>query len=174
MPNNSLSGLLSAIINNPKYPTKEKILNKPLKHKREIIEAVKLWKKEYWKEAKTANPREKFETLKLLLDNIAFTYDKPVNVEFIPEITSCCYNPRTQTIAINNTTSIISALHEMAHHLFGASELKACRWSIWLFKKTFPIAYSKLIWNKHMLIKPTSICPTHQIGFPSDSTTSSE
>jgi len=172
MPNISLSRLLSAIVGDSVYPTKEKILAKPIKHKRGVIQIIKTWKDD-WKTAKDQNPREKFESIKILLTHLAESYNKPVNVEFIPELPSCCYNLKTQTISINGTTSIISALHEMAHHLFGSSELKACRWSIWLFKKTFPIAYSKLIWNQHMLVRPTPICPTHQIESPGDSTISS-
>lgn len=170
MPNISISDIMGSSM----YPTKEKILNKPIKHRREIINIVKNWKIDEWLEARSSNPREKFEAIKFLLNNIALAYSKQVNVEFVPEILSCCYRPETRTISINHTVSIISALHELAHHLFGASELKACRWSIWLFKKTFPIAYSKLVWKQHLLIRPTPICPTHQIASPGNSMISSE
>jgi len=174
MQNISLSRLLSAIVGGPKYPTKEQIVGQTILHKKGIIAIVKRWKKENWKTAKAGSPRNKFDALKILIEMITAIYGKPVNVEFVPELPSCCYNPQKKTISVNASVSIISALHELAHHLFDASELKACRWSIWLFKKTFPIAYSKLIWNQHLLIKPTPTCPTHQIESPSDSTTLSE
>lgn len=174
MPNISPADLLANTVGRIAYPTKEEIIAKPIKHKREVINVVRHWKKENWLPARQSNPLEKFAVIKDLLSNIAFAYGEQVNVEFIPNLPSCGYDPRTQTIFINNTVSIISSLHELAHHLFGDSELKACRWSIWLFKKTFPKAYSKLIWNQHMLVKPTPICPTRQIASPGDSTISSE
>lgn len=170
MPNINLTELLGGSI----YPTKEKILASPIKHKREIVKTVKSWKTEEWMDARNMSPREKFEVIKSLLNNISLAYEKPVNVEFVPELPSCCYNPQTLTISINGTVSIISSLHELAHHLFGASELKACRWSIWLFKKTFPKAYAKLVWNQHTLVRSTPTCPTQQIASPGDSTISSE
>ncbi len=156
-----------------RYPTKEKILANPPKHKREIIQLTKQWKKETWDEARQSNPRGKFEAIKSLVDTIAFAYDKPVTVEFTPDTPiGCHYTPADHTIVIDAHVSIISALHELAHHLFGASELKACRWSVWLFRKVFPKAYSQLIWNQHMLVKPT--CPTQQIESTSASMNLSE
>ena len=165
--------LLSELLRGLPYPTKEEILAEPTKHKREIIKLTKAWKKEVWNEARQSNPSDKFEALKNLLDAIAFAYNKPVTIEFVPDTPiGCHYKPTDHTIVIDAHVSIISALHELAHHLFGDSELKACRWSVWLFKKVFPRAYAKLVWNQHMLIKPT--CPTQQIESISDSTISSE
>lgn len=136
-----------------KYPTKEEILEREVKFKEGVILLVEGWKNLNWKEAKKKNPRDKFNSIKTLLDSLAVHYEKPVRVEFTPELQSCCYIPAANTIAINHTCSIISALHEFAHHLFGTSERKACRWSVWLFKKTFTKAFEKLEWNGHMLVK---------------------
>ena len=52
--------------------------------------------------------------------------------------------------------SIISLFHELAHHLFGPDELTACRWSVWLYQLRFRKDYNKLVWNKHLLVKPLS------------------
>jgi len=131
----------------PNYPTKEEILEKEQKFKPETIEIIKTWKKIEW------NAEKSFESLKALAKVLASIYEKPVRVEFVSNYPTCCYQPATQTIIINNSTSIISLLHEFAHHLYGPSELKACRWSVWLFKKTFPKSYAKLKWQGHMLIK---------------------
>ncbi len=169
----TLAELLAGVAGQVQYPTKEQILERPPKHKREIINAVKHWKAENWKAAKGASPREKFEAIKDIINNIAFAYGKQVNVEFVPDTPIGCHlNPQTNTITIDDNLSIISALHELANHLFGKSEIKACRWSIWLFKKTFPKEYSRLIWQDHMLVKPT--CPTQKIAAPGDSMISSE
>jgi len=49
--------------------------------------------------------------------------------------------------------SIISALHELGHHLFGSDELDACRYAIGLFKAGFPRAFEKLQWKGHLLVR---------------------
>ena len=168
----TLQDILARVAGQVQYPTKEQILEKPIKHKRAIITIVKDWKAE-WKEVRNQTPREKFDAIKRLIGLIAFAYNKDISVEFVPDTPiDCHYNPQTNTITIDNRVSIISALHELAHALFGGSEIKACRWSIWLFKKTFPKAYNRLVWDRHMLVRPT--CPTNQIASPSDSTISSE
>lgn len=136
-----------------KYPTKEEIMDHEIKYKEETIKVITLWKKDSWKEAKKGSLREKFESLKLILNKLAEIYEKPVNIEFAPEKPSCCYMPVFRLISINSSCSIISSFHELAHHLFGSNEKRACRWSVWLFKKTFNKAFEKLIWQNHLLIK---------------------
>jgi hypothetical protein len=114
---------------------------------------VKDWKKAVWQDKEHIELHNKFIKLKVLAIALGVFYEKPVNVEFIPQLGTCSYNPKNQTIFINESTSIISLLHEFAHHRFGSNELKACRWSVWLFKKTFPKAFQKLKWKGHMLKK---------------------
>jgi len=127
-----------------KYPTKEKIMAVEQKFKPEVLKAVKYWKKEWWK------PTKNDKSIYFLLTRLSQLYNKPLCITNLP--TDSHYNHLTQTINLHNT-SVITALHEFAHHLFGSSELKACRWSVWLFKKTFPKSFSKLKWKGHMLIK---------------------
>jgi hypothetical protein len=135
------------------YPTKETIMETPQLHKPTVIRAVRDWKRTMWYPVRQEGPGPKFEALSSLAQNIAQLYQKPVNVEYAPELPSCMYRPMTHTIYINASLSIISTLHELAHHLFGADETKACRWSIWLFKKTFKKSFDTLEWQGHMLIK---------------------
>jgi len=140
------------------YPTKEQIMDKPHSHKPDVIRLCIQWKKEVWFPLRATEPTEqqKFEALKTLLQRIAAEhYNKPVEVDYQPEIGSCCYQPALNRITINKSLSILSSLHELAHHLFGNSETKACRWSVWLFKKSFPKAFRGLEWKGHMLVKPT-------------------
>jgi len=140
------------LINRTQYPTQEQIMSSPVKHKKEVIETTKTWRKEIWKEKKNGNPREKFEALSTLISRIVNIYDKPVTVIFEPDgIIGCCYHTQTKTIVIDRTLSVISTLHELAHHLFGRSETQACRWSVWLFKKVWPLAFTKLRWEGHLL-----------------------
>lgn len=137
-----------------KYPSQEEIMGTPHTHKPEVIKLVKSWKREYWKNVKGESDEQKFIALKALLQRIASeAYQRPVEVDYQPDVPSCCYHPQMNRITVNKSLSIISSLHELAHHLFGPSELKACRWSVWLFKKTFPKAYDQLEWRGHMLVK---------------------
>lgn len=148
-----LQGLIPGL---PVYPTKEAILAEPMPtHKPAVIALTKQWKREVWKISKSGSPEQRFEALKTLLNRIAVEhYQKPVEVVYSPGIPSCAYNQVLNRIMINESLSIISSLHELAHHLFGPDETKACRWSVHLFKKTFPKAYAGLEWRGHTLIKP--------------------
>jgi hypothetical protein len=63
------------------------------------------------------------------------------------------YDPVANTILLDhNHPSIVSTLHEFWHSVIGESELEACRFSVWLFKETFPKSYEELKWKGHMLI----------------------
>jgi hypothetical protein len=66
------------------------------------------------------------------------------------------YCPATKTITLNGRYSIVTFLHETAHHLFGPSEYTACAWSLALFKRVFPVSFSHLKWVDHMCFKPNS------------------
>lgn len=121
--------------------------------KPETIKAVKEWKRTIWREEKDKDMPSRFGALEDLVEKLAEIYQSPVEIEYESDIESCCYHPETKTIYMNDSVSIISLLHEFAHHLYGADETKACKWSVWLFKKTFPIAFSKLEWKGHMLVK---------------------
>ena len=139
---------------NLSYPTPENIMTNPVKHKKETLALAKKWRKETWSIKKRGSPAERFEAVVGLLTSIADLYNKPVTIKL--EVDSAIgprYVIATQTIIIDQKLSIITALHELAHHLFGNNEIRACRWSIWLFKKVWPIAFDKLTWNGHLRIK---------------------
>jgi len=146
------------------YPTKEQILEKEVMFKKPVIETIYEWKKQYFVDGiwRNMSNNEKNKSLKKLIFKIVdkytiFPQTNPTKVEIQKNKDPCCeINGITgvNTIFLDqNKPSIISTLHELAHALFGESELKACRWSIWLFKKTFPKSYEDLKWDKHMLIK---------------------
>lgn len=150
----TITELLEAMRGASRYPTKEAIINEEHLHKPEVIKAVKQWKRETWREVKNAEPERRFEALSMLCHKLAEIYRKPLQaVMFHPASPSCSYTATTRTINLNHSLSIISTLHEFAHHAFGPDETKACRWSVWLFKKTFPKAYEQLDWQGHTLVK---------------------
>lgn len=134
------------------YPTQEEILAAKPKFKKGTTTIVKKWKKENIKEWKYKSNEEKIKLLKKLIKSLEDIYEKPVK-EVITNYDDM-YDEKEQTIYLNKTKpSIISTLHEFAHHILGHSELKACMWSIWLFKECFPGLYNNLKWEKHLLVK---------------------
>jgi hypothetical protein len=133
------------------YPTKEEILETEVKFKEETLGIVHEWKGQYYTNGKW-KITDKNAALTELLKRISLFYKKPVEITIADYEPS--YSPDEHTIYLNaERPSIVSSLHELAHHLKGNSELTACRWSVWLFKKTFPEAYEKLVWEGHMLRK---------------------
>ena len=137
-----------------KYPTKEQIIENPIKIKKLTIAIIIIWKKELWSKVKNKKNIEKFYALQELIRKLEEVYQKPIKeIKYNPETESCSYKPLEKTIVINKSVSIISTLHEFAHHLYGPSELKTCRWSVEVFKQTFPKAIKNLEWKGHMLMK---------------------
>lgn len=135
------------------YPTKEEILKEKPIFEDGTIPITKLWKREVMKTWKKDNNSTKISNLKILITFLSKIHNKnPPTVLLDANIDY--YNVPTKTIFLSyKNPSIISALHETAHHLFGSSEKKACQWSIWLFKECFPDSYKKLNWKGHLLTK---------------------
>lgn len=66
-----------------------------------------------------------------------------------------CYVPALRTVILRGRTSVISALHEFCHCLYGPSEHQACRWSLNLFSRCFPRSWGRLRFEDHMARKPS-------------------
>ena len=140
------------------YPTRDQIMDSPPKHKPEVLRIVKSWKNDEWYMGRRRADRRKFEALALLIDRIAMFYGKPVEISFDGNPpyfgrTSGASFYNDDRIFLAGPPSILTALHELAHHLFGPDELKACRWSVHLFKKIFPKAFARLRWEGHTLVR---------------------
>lgn len=137
------------------YPTPEEIMASEVKHKAGAIKILRMWKHVWKSKQASATVDEKLTMFDALLEALAEEYNKPVQLQYHPDAYSCYYVPAVKTVYINSSFSIISTLHEFAHHLYGPSEKQACRWSVWLFKKVFPKAFAKLTWKGHLLVKPS-------------------
>lgn len=134
------------------YPTKKQILKIDPKVSKKIIRVVNIWKDTYFTKWSKLTNNKKADKLNTLILAIALITNKEIPI--IKKGDRYKYNPETKTIYQNpKKPSIISSLHELAHHFYGKSELKACRWSINIFKKCFPKEYKKLEWKGHTLIK---------------------
>jgi hypothetical protein len=131
------------------YPTKEKIMapHTP-QFTAEDIETVKNWKKLYFKGWSKLDLGVKITALKHLIHLLS------PNVYTVSGETYC-YIPNHQPLIMLDTEnpSILSTLHEIGHARYGSSELKACRFSVWLFKICFPRSFEQLSWDGHMLKK---------------------
>lgn len=137
---------------NGNYPTKEQILNNEIIFRKKTIDTIIKWKEKYFNDNKWKET-DKNQALIELLTVLGLIYNKPVNIEMDTNFIFA-YDPEVQTIYLNSSKpSIISSLHEFAHHIKGNNEYEACGWSVWLFKKTFPESYKKLKWNGHLLTK---------------------
>ena len=134
------------------YPPKEEILKTKPKFRNEVILITKLWKATSMKTWKKDPNWVKITKLEILINSLIALYrKKPVE---ILRSSFYAYHPKSQMIRVDQwNPSIISSLHETAHYLFGSSELKACRWSYWLFATCFPKSLEKLSFNGHMLKK---------------------
>ena len=134
-----------------KYPTKEEILKIPVSFKDKTHEVIKVWSKKYLPEWKVQNTKWKHMALFALIQGLCKAYDKPCNIQSGDEY---AYGTSNGTLYVDkNKASILSVLHEFGHHLYGPSELSACRWSVQLFKISFPKTYESLVWDGHMLKK---------------------
>ena len=136
-----------------KYPTSQEIMEKPVKYKQNMVNTVNSWKLVDFINWKQKSNKDKLQALYRLLTGLSIVYNKPLCVIYGHEFH---YQPANSTIMLDSQNpSIISTLHEFGHHILGPSETKACRWSVWLFKRIFPKSFAKLqfIPNSHMLCK---------------------
>lgn len=125
-----------------KYPSSEEILNNPINHKKEVLQTIYEWK--------LSNRKLNNEIALInLINALSKIYNVQVNLKFNAKWAH--FNQETNTIHLANK-SILTALHEFAHKVYGSSEFKACRWSAWLFIKSFPERMRKMEWKGHLLI----------------------
>lgn len=138
------------------YPNAKEII-KELKPVDDIVKTiVNIWKKNYYiKKWKQTSEMDKRKNLVYLIECLSqyFLPSQRLPVKFKWE-DNWNYIPKTNTITgKKENLSIISALHELGHAIYGISELKACVFSIEIFKACFPKEFKKLKWEGHMLMK---------------------
>jgi len=132
------------------YPSMNEILAEKPEIIPEIIQTVQKWKETEFNGWPTFSNSKKLNKLRLLMEKIIPT----LNYSFENAFYYACNRQNRIIYSNQNNPSIISSLHEVGHALFGPSELKACRFSIWIFKDLFPKSFNKLKTDKHMLKNP--------------------
>jgi hypothetical protein len=146
------------------YPSTVPI-NEDLEYRQETIDLMEKWKteikpfrpKEYSKEA----VKERKRKYQWLTDRLSEIYKIRKPRIIVGNITkqswekagssgSSNYKPLSHTITINGKFSVLTLLHEYSHAR-SFDETDAVLWSVNLFKRTFPVSYSKLHGEGHTL-----------------------
>ena len=137
------------------YPTKEEILKNLMLPDEDERKVITKWKEENYIKGqwKKKNNQEKLDALKdLIIELNIANREEPIH---IVEGGMWAYMPNQNTITMDvGRPSIISALHELGHHIYGSPELLACQYSIGIFYHKFRKSYEKLEWDGHMLRLP--------------------
>jgi len=140
-------------------------INEDLSYRPETIRVMEEWRdrikpfrpKEYSQEA----IKEKLKKFKWLSDKLSAIYHinpPKIKVGTITEETwntpgssgSSYYNLANHSITINGKFSVITFIHEFGHSR-GFDEIDTTMWSVNLFKRIFPVSFSKLQGQGHML-----------------------
>jgi hypothetical protein len=128
------------------YPTADEVLAAPeLTYRPEVVRFVFAWKREWQGRRRTP------DAIGALLRGLADVYQTPVDVTFMSGASDSA-DLRGHITLNADHLSVITALHEFAHHRFGASEMKACRWSVQLFRKTFPRTFARGRFVGHVFV----------------------
>jgi len=139
----------------PRYPTPEQIMERRFVYKRGVIPATRSWKRRFFQRRwRNLSDKDKFTVIAYLLTTIDTIYNPngQGGLRSVIPGPRACYIPLEQIIVLD-APSIVSALHELGHHLFGASELTACRFSAQLFQRVFPRQFNRLTWQGHLLVR---------------------
>jgi len=118
--------------------------------KPEVIEALRLWKKCWYKKWGELHQTEKYQRLNLLIEDIWKIEKKEYEYSIVANDYYAWHPGRKTLLVDSDRPSIISTLHEISHSLYGESELTACRYSVWLFKTVFPQSFNSLNIHGHM------------------------
>lgn len=146
-------GLMQMIgaLNGRTYPTSVSQVLGEVKYKAETLQAVKEFKAmEGWKKRCTDITLKK-AAYDFLHGKLKEIYNKQTLLTYADDWGTIStpgssggssYSPATDTICLVGRASVVTYLHEFAHAL-GMSEVRACRWSLNLFKQVFPKLFER-------------------------------
>ena len=141
----------------PNYPASvAEILDPSMKFRPGVIAAVKRFKRAKPYRGSLDERKLKFTALHQDLCRI---FGKTTTLIFGTldgsDSGSSCFSPAADTITLKGKLSVVTYLHEFAHAL-GRDERGACRWSVNLFKRTFPVLFSRCQHDGHTLRRPAA------------------
>lgn len=137
------------------YPTADQIQARmeTMEAPSDLLHALTYWRVQYGPVYRTGDAQTRHRCLLTLAASMA-----PTGAFIAPGVApGYTYAHDTKTLYLGPRPSIISTLHEVAHAHLGASELDVCALSVLLFKTVYPRAYRKLVWQGHMLVKPSAL-----------------
>ena len=135
------------------YPeTASEVIDEKIKYKKEVISAMKAFKKEKPYRGTLDEREAKFQRLNEKLNEIYHKNTKLIfeNIDGSRSDLSR-YNIVLDEITLSGKLSIVTYLHEYAHSIFGISERKAVSWSLNSFKRIYPILFENLSQEQHMV-----------------------
>jgi hypothetical protein len=138
------------------YPkTVNEVLDSSMRFNAAALAAVKGFARAKPWRGTLAERRQKIVRLYAEL-SAAYSIDPPRIVfadDGIEDSTFSRYSCVERTIILSGTPSVVTALHEYAHHR-GMNERDACRWSINLFRRVWPNAFARCRHDGHVLRSP--------------------
>lgn len=144
------------------HPSKP-IWDDTMKFRKGVISALKEFKTNC---PYSAGLEKRKEGLQALLDEFGVVYNMDVPVlEFTepdePTSFKSHYIAAEHKIVMVGKLSIITFLHEFAHSQ-GKDETGAVKWSLSLFKRVFPRAFTRLVAQDHCMVATPSAIPVAQ------------
>lgn len=134
------------------YPSREAIMAEPRPRFRwGLFKAISDWKTLHYHQWSRQDAGQRLMRLTALSNAICRVYG--VSAPAISEWEDTDrYDPVERVIYLREA-SIVSLLHELAHHLFGPSEFHACRFSVWIIQMRFKSMMDHLVWQQHLLVR---------------------
>jgi len=141
------------------YPSNPMIT--PMRFKRATLDTMIAFKRARPWRGTLAERKVKFTELYENLNEIyidRLNGNKPVRLEFgrLNDNTMSgmsCYNTRTHTVTLKGRLSVVTALHEFKHAM-GADEHGAVKWSVNLYRITFPRLFENMEHRGHLIVAP--------------------
>ena len=141
----------------PNYPASvSEVLDPSMKFRPGVLAAVKRFKAAKPYRGSLDERKLKFQSLHR---DLCALFSKTTTLTFGTldgsDSGSSSYCPGTDTITLKGKLSVVTYLHEFAHAL-GRDERGACKWSVNLFKRTFPVLFSRCQHDGHTLRRPAA------------------
>lgn len=139
---------------NPNYPaTVEEVLDLDMKFRRAVLRAVREFAHSKPWQGSHDERQAKFRSLNVSLAEACGVSIPQLILDGGNDRDSgrSCYIPDLKIIILRGRLSVVTYLHEFAHHLFGPDERMACRWSINLFRRCFPRSFGRCRFEGHVL-----------------------
>lgn len=131
------------------------IVDETMTFKPEVLGAVKeLARAKPW-QGSVSQRQEKIEWLH---GSLCAAYDVDVKLEWATRAGTSgasSYTPGTRTIVMDGRISVVTYLQMFAYEIFRGDVVKAVKWSVNLFRRKFPVSWSRCHFEGHLVINPS-------------------